>query len=165
MAVTSPASLIPMAAAVHGMGAPVTTGRPRTGPSTRTDQRAQLRATRAVARDVGALRVPGRAPLDDLDRDRRVGATSPDRPLTLVEDTGLVIFNALPAETPAARHDGSDQPLVGQPTFTEPIEPVTAPATAITQGASIPAGSVPGPAAGTASTTAWWSSSASPRSA
>jgi hypothetical protein len=89
--------------------------------------------------------------------------------MTLLEDTGLVHFNATPVETAVtgdAGAAGADlEPVAGPATFTAPIEPTPAPATSTTQGASIPVVSAPGPTAGTASTPAWWSSSESPRSA
>jgi hypothetical protein len=173
-AVTSSVPLIPLAAAVHGMSAPTASGLPvtvaRSGHDLPgmlpqpTDRRAHQWAITQVARDLGALRAPRHAPIDM--HAQPPGVAQPDLVnLTLVEDHGLVNFNALPAETPAAMRDGSPEPTAGPATFPQPIKPVTAPATAITQGASIPVGSIPGPTAGTASTSAWWSSSASPRSA
>lgn len=159
-AVTSPVSLIPLAAAVHGMSAPVSSGRRLDAAP--ADRRAHPPATHAVAGYSGA---PGDAPRDERGTLDLAGADDAGRPLTLVEDTGPVTFNALPAETPATGHDRSPEPVPARPASAAPIEPRTAPATTIRQGASIPVGSIPGPTAGTASTPAWRSSSVSPRSA
>lgn len=63
-----------------------------------------------------------------------------DRHMTLLEDTGLVNFNALQTEERTVR-EGSAEPVLGPATSTEPAEPLPAPATSITQGASIPVAS------------------------
>jgi len=154
-AVASSAPPTPVAAAVHGVSAPVTLSQPLLV----TDFGALLEADRQGLQAWSGPDIDPRFVNGGRAAQAAVAvstARARTRHMTLLEDTGLVHFNAQPAETP---------PVTGPATSVEPIKPVLAPATSTTQGASIPAMSLLRPAAGTASTPAWWSSSASPRSA